>query len=201
MDQIKIGRFICELRKSHTLTQLQLADALGISDKTVSKWECGKGLPEVSLMLPLCETLGISVNELLSGERIAGADYQKKAEENMIHLIRENEESKKKFILSILIALITIIAVVALVMLVGSVAMPLAVRVLLIVLAVLTFVCGIAAACVLDRESGVFECPHCHELFVPTMGDYTKAYHTITRRSLTCPSCGKKGLCKHKITR
>lgn len=54
MDQIKIGKFIADMRKEMNMTQKQLADALSISDKTISKWECGKGLPEVSLMLPLC---------------------------------------------------------------------------------------------------------------------------------------------------
>ena len=77
MDQIRIGRFIAQCRKTGGLTQRQLADGLGISDKTVSKWECGNGLPEVSLMLPLCEALGITVNDLLSGERVAQADSQK----------------------------------------------------------------------------------------------------------------------------
>ena len=65
MDQLKTGIFIAEMRKSKGLTQKQLADALLISDKTVSKWECGNGLPEVSLMLPLCELLGIECIEFL----------------------------------------------------------------------------------------------------------------------------------------
>lgn len=89
MDQIKIGKFIADTRKERNITQRQLADALHISDKTVSKWERGKGLPEVSLMLPLCEELGISVNDLLTGERVTEADYQKKAEENMMDLMKE----------------------------------------------------------------------------------------------------------------
>ena len=79
MDQIRIGRFIAETRKAQNLTQRQLADALSISDKTVSKWECGKGLPEVSLMLPLWNALHITVNDLLSGERVSKVDYQQKA--------------------------------------------------------------------------------------------------------------------------
>ena len=83
MDQIRIGRFIAESRKSRNLTQRQLADALSISDKTISKWECGKGLPEVSLMLPLCAALDITVNDLLSGEKVSSTDYQKKAEGNI----------------------------------------------------------------------------------------------------------------------
>ena len=83
MDQLKIGKFIAQTRKEKGLTQKQLADALMISDKTVSKWECGNGLPEVSLMLPLCEKLGITVNELLSGKSLTSSEYQKNAEEKL----------------------------------------------------------------------------------------------------------------------
>ncbi len=70
MDQIKTGQFIKTIRKEKNLTQREVAERLSISEKTVSKWETGNGLPEVGLMLPLCELLGISVNELLSGERL-----------------------------------------------------------------------------------------------------------------------------------
>ena len=90
MDQIKTGKFIAEARRAQNLTQRQLADKLAISDKTVSKWECGKGLPEVSLMLPLCEILQIGVNDLLSGEKLAEENYRKKAEENLMNLMQEN---------------------------------------------------------------------------------------------------------------
>ena len=99
MDQIRIGKFIAQSRKLKDLTQRQLADALSISDKTISKWECGKGLPEVSLMLPLCAALEITVNDLLSGERVSSTDYQEKAEGNMINLMKENEENKKRMAL------------------------------------------------------------------------------------------------------
>ena len=96
MDQIKIGRFIAATRKELNMTQRQLADALSISDKTISKWECGKGLPEVSLMLPLCDALQITVNELLTCERIALTDYQEKAEDNIMDLMSENEKIIKE---------------------------------------------------------------------------------------------------------
>ena len=71
MDQICIGKFIAEERKKKGYTQRHLSEKLGISDKTVSKWERGNGFPEVSLLLPLCEELDISVNELLSGKRVS----------------------------------------------------------------------------------------------------------------------------------
>lgn len=80
MDQVRIGRFIAEMRKTQNFTQRQLADLLSVSDKTISKWECGKGLPEVSLMLPLCDALHITVNDLLSGERLSDTEYQERAE-------------------------------------------------------------------------------------------------------------------------
>ena len=99
MDQIKTGKFIAECRKEKGLTQSRLAEMLLISDKTVSKWECGKGLPEVSLMLPLCEILEISVNELLCGEKLDTSEYKNKAEELLMDFMKEREENKKKIIL------------------------------------------------------------------------------------------------------
>ena len=83
MDQEKIGRFIASCRKSAGLTQAVLAEKLGITDRAVSKWENGKSMPDASIMLNLCEQLGISVNELLSGERLDMDDYRKMAEENL----------------------------------------------------------------------------------------------------------------------
>ena len=110
MDQIKIGRFIADERKRKGYTQKQLSEKLGISDKTISKWERGNGFPEVSLLLPLCDELEITVNELLSGERVSEEDYRKKAEVNMVNLVREAQESKKKIILSAMVATLTIVA-------------------------------------------------------------------------------------------
>ena len=201
MDQNKTGKFIAQTRRAQNLTQRQLADQLSISDKTVSKWECGKGLPEVSLMLPLCEILQITVNDLLSGEKVAEGEYQKKAEENMMNLIRENAENQERMTLSMICGGITVIAVCALVMLASYLELPVAGRILLLVSAVLTAIAGIGAAARLEVKAGYYECPHCGTLFVPTMMDYVKGYHTLTRRRLTCPACGKTGMCRHRITR
>lgn len=201
MDQIKIGKFIAEIRKEQNFTQRQLADILSISDKTVSKWECGKGLPEVSLMIPLCDALQITVNDLLTGERVSEVDYQKKAEENMMNLIKENEENKKRMALSIICGVITIIAVCSLVVIASYIAIPTIARIALIVFAIITAVAGIGAAAMLEVKAGYYECPHCKALFVPTMGEYVKGYHTLTKRKLKCHECGKTGMCKHRIIR
>lgn len=98
MNQDKIGKFIAEMRKQHDLTQREFAAALDVSDKTVSKWECGNGMPELSLMQPICEILEINLNELFSGEKLTDADYKKKAEENMLTLIKEAENTKKNIV-------------------------------------------------------------------------------------------------------
>ena len=201
MDQIKIGQFIAKTRKEVHMTQKQLADALSISDKTVSKWECGKGLLEVSLMLPLCEALRITVNDLLTGARVSEVEYQKKAEENMMNLMKENEENKKRMVLSIVCGLITIIAVCALVVIASYIEMPTAARVAMIIFAIVTGVAGVGAAAALEVKAGYFEYPHCKALFAPTMGEYVKGYHTLAKRKLTCHSCGKTGMCKHRIVR
>lgn len=201
MDQIQIGKFIAESRKAKDLTQRQLADALSISDKTISKWECGKGLPEVSLMLPLCAALEITVNDLLSGEKVSEVDYQRKAEGNMMDLMKENEENRKRMALSMITVVITIIAVCALIVIASFPDLPAIVRIILIVLSVAVAVAGIAAAAMLEIRAGYFECPDCKELFVPSMNEYIKSYHTFTKRRLTCPKCGKRGMCRHRVTR
>ena len=91
MDQKRIGAFIAQCRKEKKLTQMQLAELLGITNQAVSKWENGRGLPEVSLLQPLCDTLGISLNELFSGEHISAEEYKAKAEENISKLFKEKQ--------------------------------------------------------------------------------------------------------------
>ena len=201
MDQIKIGKFIADERKRKGYTQKQLSEKLEISDKTISKWERGNGFPEVSLLLPLCNELEITVNELLSGERVSEEDYLKKAEENMVNLVREAQESKKKIVLSAMIAGLTIIAAVPLFILSGKLEMENRFRVLLIVIGLVVIVEGIAIACILDRDAGAFECPECHNRFVPDMKSYIMGPHTITKRKLVCPHCGAHKYCKKVLTK
>ena len=95
MNQEKIGRFICELRKEKGLTQAQLAEKFGISNRAVSKWENGKSLPDASIMINLCNFLGITVNELLNGERISMEDYKEKAEDTMTNVVEISQKEKR----------------------------------------------------------------------------------------------------------
>ncbi len=106
MNQERIGKFIATCRKEQNLTQEQLAEKLGITSKAVSKWECGKGLPDASIMIELCNILKITVNDLLSGERVDKEHYQKKLEQNMIDTIDYTDKKvseKNKSIATILI--------------------------------------------------------------------------------------------------
>ena len=201
MDQIKIGKFISEERKRKKYTQKELAELLGISDKTISKWERGNGFPEVSLLLPLCNELEITVNELLSGERLEEVDYKKKAEENMVNLVREAQESKKKIILSFVIVFFTLLAAIPLFVIVEYMDLNKVAEIALIVVGCVIIVGGILIACILDRDAGAFECPECKERFVPTMKAYMMSTHTPMKRKLICPKCGAKKYCKHVLTK
>ncbi len=169
--------------------------------QAVSKWENGNGFPEVSLLLPLCNELEITVNELLSGERVSEEDYLKKAEENMVNLVREAQESKKKIILSAMAAGLTIIAAVPLFLLSGMLAMENWMRILLIIIGLVVICGGIVIACILDRDVGAYECPDCKNRFVPDMKSYIMGLHTITKRKLVCPNCGAYKYCKKVLTK
>ena len=96
MDQKRIGAFIAQCRKEKSLTQMQLAELLGITNQAVSKWENGRGMPDVSLLQPLCDVLGISLNELFSGEHISAEEYKGKAEENISRLFKEKQIANLK---------------------------------------------------------------------------------------------------------
>ncbi len=103
MNHIEIGEFIAKCRKGKKLTQAQLAERLNITDRAVSKWETGKSMPDSSIMLELCEILGITVNELLSGKKADMESYEKRADENLIALKKKDENNMtKNVIISIL---------------------------------------------------------------------------------------------------
>ena len=160
MDQIRSGRLIAEERKKKGYTQRQLAEKLNISDKTISKWECGNGFPEVSLLLPLCDELGITVNDLLSGEIVPWEDYQKKAENNMVEMIREREANKKQFTLTLLLGGVSLAAFLTLliVVCVYTDVIPLTVKLILLAIACVIFTVGVTAVMEGQRKIGYYQC-------------------------------------------
>ena len=96
MDQVKIGKFIAECRRKTNLTQMQLAEKLNITNRAISKWETGKSLPDSSIMLELCDVLGISVNDLLCGEVVTMDKYNKELENNLLEMIKQKEQAEKR---------------------------------------------------------------------------------------------------------
>lgn len=203
IDQARTGRFIQSLRKELGLTQRQLAEKLMISDKTISKWETGAGLPEISLLMPLCRELGINVNELLSGQRLSTADYQRKAEENIMSLMKEREENVRKVRISVFAGVSATATLLVLILLVGfyTEVMSLPVKLVVMGFACVQFAVGLYVAMAMDRAAGYFKCKACGETFKPTWGAYMMAPHTITRRWLRCPKCGKVTACSHVMSK
>ena len=116
MNQEKIGKFIAERRKKRNMTQFELGQKLGISEKSISNWENGRNMPDLSLLKPLSDELGISLNELLSGEKIKEKDYPEKLEENIIKTIdytNKKLENRNNFIGLLLIAFGVLISITA----------------------------------------------------------------------------------------
>lgn len=196
MDQVKIGKFLSDERKAKGYTQKQLSELLGISDKTISKWECGNGFPEASLLLPLCNELEITVNELLTGERISQQNYKKKAEENMVNMIREKEENKQKILLTT-ITFVTLLLVVC--FYTDVIALP--IKIVLMLIALSVFGVGLYVAMWGDRKIGYFKCRNCNELFTPTFMQYTMGMHIASTRYLKCPHCKTRTWCKKVMTK
>ena len=117
MNQEKIGKFILELRREKNMTQQELADKIGVTDRAISKWENGRGMPDLSLMIPLCKELDITINELISGEKIEKKDYQSKLEENIVKTIDYTNRriiNKGKIFKIVVGTIITIILIIGL---------------------------------------------------------------------------------------
>lgn len=122
MDTIKIGRFLKELRKENKLTQEQLGEKLGVTNKTVSRWETGTYLPPVECLSMLSEMYGVSINELVSGERLDHERFSEAADENLTQALEENEKGRKatEQKLSIMMLLSTLVAVAVILLIPGG---------------------------------------------------------------------------------
>ena len=200
MDQLKIGRFIAECRKQKNLKQMQLAEKLGITDKAVSKWERGNAMPDASTMLELCEILGISVNELLCGEKINMENNDQKNEQLLLEMAKELEK-KNKIIWN---AMWTIMAVSIIGLLGGLVIIacfmpegPWMLVAILTLCAVFLIPCFYALK--FEVSVGAYKCKICGCEIVPTYKQALNAMHRGTTRYLMGPNCNKRTWCKKVI--
>ena len=192
MDQEKIGKFISECRKKQNLTQLELADKLNITDRAISKWETGRGLPDSSLMLDLCNILKISVNDLLSGEVVTMNEYNQKQEQTLLDMVKQKEENDKRLLaLEILIDIFSIIILLGFVFTAAFVEMESWLRVVLIITGFIISIIGIVFALRIEQTAGYYKCRKCGHKYVPTFNKVLWAMHYGRTRYMKCPSCGK----------
>ena len=197
MNQIKIGRFIAERRKKANLTQMQLADKLGITDKAISKWERGITMPDTSIMLELCELLDISVNELLSGEKMDMEIKYQQNEQLLLDLAKELEDKNKKVWTSMwMILILSTIALLAGIA-TSIFLIPKGIWTLItVLLSCVVYVIPCYYALKLEISVGAYKCKNCGHEIVPTYKEAMMAMHRGTTRHLKCPKCGKRTWCK-----
>ena len=202
MDQVKIGRFIAECRKAQNLTQMQLAEKLGITDRAVSKWETGKSLPDSAIMLPLCEILKITVNDLLSGEVVVMENYNKEMENKLIEMVRQKESADKRMLaLEIFIGVIFSVVMFVLIMVASFVQMADWIRILLILLGFIPFVVAVPFMIKIEQTAGYYECQKCGHRYVPTFSSVLWAMHVNRTRYMKCPKCQEKSWQKKVISK
>ena len=196
MDQIKIGKFIAEQRKKASLTQMQLAEKLGITDKAVSKWERGIAMPDTAIMLELCDILSINVNELLTGEKI-DMENNHKNEQILLDMAKEIEKKNKTVWKSMWIIMGISFAGLIGGLAVASFLIPEGIWQLVTILTVcVLFLIPCFYALKLEISVGAYKCKNCGYEIVPTYMQALNAMHRGTTRYLKCPECGKRTWCK-----
>lgn len=200
MDYNKIGEFIASERKNKKLTQAKLAEKVFVSEKTISKWENGKGLPDTNVLNKLCEVLEVDLNELLSGERINMEDKEKQSEELIVKMAKEIEEKNKIIWNSMwVIMIVSIVALLTGLFLVAFLVPEGGWQLVLILLLCVVFLVPCFYALKLEVSVGVYKCTKCGHEILPTYGEALNAMHMGTTRHLKCPHCNKRTWCKKII--
>ena len=203
LDNKTFGNFIREKRIEKGLKQRELADLLYVTESAVSKWETGKSIPDASIMLELCEQLGINVNELLSGEKLDMTNYNQQAEKNLLDLKEKEEKASRNMLtMEVVIGFISTTAFLAL-LLFGVFAPGLSQvwRIVPCVIGAVIFAVSMHVCIKIEQTAGYYECPHCKHTFVPTLKQTYLAQHMGRTRKMVCPHCHKKGWCKKTLTK
>ena len=200
MDQIKIGKFIAQCRKEKNMTQAELAEKLNITDRAISKWETGKGMPDSSIMIDLCNELNISLNELLSGEIIKMEDYDKKVEENFIKLQKEKEESNKRLLFTEIIIGSIITASFLLMIFLSIFAIDNDIwKIVTTIIGMIIFIVGVGTCILIEQKAGYYQCDNCKYKYIPSYKQVLFAMHSGRTRYMRCPKCLRKSWNKKVI--
>lgn len=202
MDQIKVGRFIADCRKKKSLTQMQLAEMLNITDRAVSKWENGKAMPDSSIMLELCDILEISVNELLSGEMIEMKNYDESVEKNLLEMIKQKEETDKKLLrIEILMGILCILPLFCSILIVTIVTMEEWLASVIVGTSIIPLLIATPFALKIEQTVGYYECNKCHYKYVPKYFSVFGAMHIGRTRYMKCPKCNERSWNKKRISK
>ena len=202
MDQIKIGKFIQEKRKEKNITQSELAEKLNISDRAISKWENGNCLPDAGNMPILCDILGITINDLFSGEKVDMKNNEKKYEDNLLEMTRLKEEKDKQLLtLEWVIGAIAIVTFFTLLFTAMFVEMDNCIKAILIIIGTFVFLVAMFFGLRIEQIAGYYECGNCHHKYVPTFKNVLWAKHLNRTRKMKCPKCGKKTWQKKVISK
>lgn len=197
MDLIKIGEFIAECRKAKGYTQASLAEQLHITNRAVSKWENGHSLPDAAIMLDLCKLLGITVTELLEGEK-----GMEKNEELLLEMVRQKQDADKRLLrMEIITGAIGVLILLAAVAVASFVQLPEIWRVLIIVAGLIPLLVAMPFMIQIEQTAGYYECQHCKHRYVPTFKAVFMAMHTGRTRYMKCPECGKKSWQKKVLSK
>ena len=181
---------------------MQLAEKLNITDRAISKWETGKSMPDSSIMLELCDILGISVNDLLCGEIVTMANYNKELENNLLEIIKQKEQADKRLLsIEVFIGITATIVLFALVFVAAFIQMETWLRVSLIAFGFILFLAGCFYALRIEQVAGYYECEHCKHRYVPTYKAVNMAMHMGRTRYMRCPQCGKKSWQKKVLSK
>ena len=203
MDQIKIGKFIAERRKGVNLTQFELAEKLGVTDRAVSKWETGRAMPDSSIMLELCSILKINVNDLLGGEVVAMDNYNKELENNLMEVVKQKEQSDKHLLkLEVVLGILSTIIIIAPVF-VGALLPNLQdwQRLVIVFSGFIPGLIGFFYTIKIEQVAGYYECKHCGHKYIPTYKEVSLSRHMGRTRYMKCPNCDKKSWQKKVISK
>ena len=202
MDQIKIGKFIAECRKKNNLTQMQLAEKLNITDRAISKWENGKGMPDSSIMLDLCKELKISVNELLSGEMIEMKNYDESVEKNLLEMVKQKEENDKRLLrMEILMGILSILPLLISTAIVSIIPMEEWLGGVIVGTSLIPLLIATPFALKIEQTAGYYECDKCHYKYVPNYLSVFGAMHIGRTRYMKCPKCNQRSWNKKRISK
>ena len=200
MDQIKIGKFIADCRKKKNMTQMQLAERMSVTDRAVSKWENGRSMPDSSIMLELCDVLGISVNDLLHGEVVQMEEYNKKTEELLLESVRQKEESDRRMLaFEIVIGVLSVVILLGFNLIAAYLPMDTWLRITFAVGGFVIGLIGLFFAVRIEQTAGYYECAKCHHKYVPRYASALFAMHMGRTRYMKCPHCGKRSWQKKRV--